>query len=264
MFESVTATRFIRAMDAGRTCPALVECERTDGSSVEVIVKCSDSTMQKVRDLAVEAICGMLARDLDLHVPEFFAVDLEPDFIATVRDVDLNAYRLFAASDSVAFGSRKLPDGFAVWGRDQPVPKKLCVAAAEIYAFDAIVINADRRPGNPNCLFSGSRLAIIDHELCFMPELFWKAPWTDGGFDSRRAPEAHIFAKPRLAQCPTNLNGFKAKWRAVDQARVAQYFAALPPSWMLEPSEVKRIQTIIIDSGAHIDQVVQRALEALQ
>lgn len=262
MFDTITALSVIHEMGTGRTRPTLVMCERDDGSTLDAIVKCSSKTMQGVHDLAVEALCGMLAHDLSLPVPEFFAVEITQDFIDTVQSH--NTREILELSDSIAFGSLQLPSGYAVWGRDQEVPKSLCEAAAEIYAFDAVIVNGDKRPDNPNCLFSGSQLAIIDHELCFTHELFWKAPWMTDGFSTRRSPNDHIFAKPRLAQCPSNLDRFRSAWAKKDDVRVTSYFRALPPSWNLPASEEDRIRGIILDSRDHIDEVVRQALEALR
>lgn len=46
-------------------------------------------------------------------------------------------------------------------------PQNFTQVAAEVFLFDAIIVNADRRPANPNCLTSGNEIAIFDHELSF-------------------------------------------------------------------------------------------------
>jgi len=262
MFDTVTATRYIRFIGTGRTKPALMECEREDGTLVEAIVKCSSGMMEGTRALANEAICGMLARDLGLPIPEFFAVQVPRDFVAVVGDADQQ--QAFSNSDPVAFGSRALPGGFAVWGRDQSVPESLCDIAAEVFTFDAIVVNADRRPENPNCLFSGAEIAIIDHELCFTIELFWIAPWLPDGFKTRAASEAHIFAKPRLSRCPVELPRFEAAWKSITPERLNEYFHALPPSWALPEDEQDRIKRLLLDAQANIGDIVRQSLGVLR
>lgn len=262
MFDTVFATRFVRPMEAGRTNPKLIECERDDGDVVEAIVKCSSKTMQGTKDLAIEAICGMLAQDLGLPIPEFFAVNVTDEFIEIVDD---EAQRnMFRDSDRVAFGSRAVDGGFSVWGVNQKVPEALCEVAAEIFTFDAIVINGDRRPENPNCLFSGSKFAIIDHELCFAHELFWRAPWEQGGFDTRSAPEKHIFAKPRMERCPGALPRFVAAWDGLTPERFDEYFEALPPSWVLPEQDETRIKQLMLDAKTHVRDIVQYSLGALR
>lgn len=262
MFDIVYASRFERSMTSGKNRPSLMECEREDGSFVEVVVKGSATTMQGCRDLAVEAICGMIAQDLELPVPEFFAVELDSELIAHIPDEQARAD--LTASDKYAFGSCMLPSGFLAWPPNHPVPPELSQIAAEIFTFDAAVVNGDRRPSNTNCLFSGSQIAIIDHELCFSHELFWTAPWLDGGFTTRSGPEDHIFAKPWLTNCPQNLDRFRQAWGTIDAERVDAYFNALPPSWSLSEPEKSRIQSLILDASTNVDKLINNSLGALR
>lgn len=262
MFDTVHASRFERPMRSGKNRPNLIECEREDGDFVEVVVKGSATTLQGCRDLAVEAICGMLAKDLGLPVPEFFAVELDPDLISNIADEQIR--NELSASDRFAFGSRLLPSGFVAWPTNQPVPPDLLQAAAEIFTFDAAVVNGDRRPSNPNCMFSGSQLAIIDHELCFGLELFWTAPWLKGGFLTRSRPDDHIFAKPWLTNCPPNLDRLRRAWDTIDTKRVDGYFSTLPPSWALDQHEHARIRSLALEARTNIDKLIDNSLGALR
>ncbi|MGY0666010.1 HipA family kinase [Bordetella bronchiseptica] len=262
MLDTIHPIRFLRPIGAGKTKPSLVECEKPDGSVVEVVVKCSHGTIQGTHDLGVEAVTGMVAADLGLPIPEFFAVQLDQAFVDLVDHPETQ--QALRASDEFAFGSKLLPSGFNVWGKDQPIPDSLCTEAAEVFTFDAIVVNGDRRPENPNCLFSGTDFAIIDHELCFAHELFWVAPWLDGGFASRAESRSHIFAKPRMSSCPTALPRFEAAWNRIGQERIDEYFHALPPSWAFPAAQQQRITEMLLDARANIAQIVQNSLGALR
>ena len=72
-------------------------------------------------------------------------------------------------SNPVAFGSKHLPPGYTSWPVGKAIPKDALATAAEIFAFDVLIVNDDRRPVNPNCLFGGSSPAIYDHEMAFSP-----------------------------------------------------------------------------------------------
>lgn len=262
MFDTVYATQFVRPMANGKTKPNLIECERADGSVVEAVIKCSAMTMQGTKDLAIEAVCGMLAHDLGLPIPEFFAVEVSEEFAALMTNQSLRD--MFNRSDRYAFGSLALPSGFNVWGKEQQVPDSLCEVAAEIFTFDGIVINGDRRPENPNCLFSGTEVAIIDHELCFGIELFWVEPWLPGGFATRASPQSHIFAKPRLTRRPSSLARFENAWSIVTSSRVDEYLHALPQSWRLDGDDEARIKRLLLDAKANIHAIVQQSLGVLR
>lgn len=266
MLEQVTATRFVKRMTTGRTTPLLLECEGRDDTPVEIVTKCSAGTMEGVKNLAIEAIGGMLAADLGLPVPEPFIVELTPEFIDLVATQDADRAAFMRNSNPLAFGAKRLPNGFVAWVKGQVVPPELCTEAAEIFTFDAIIVNADRRPDNPNCLFSGSSLAIFDHELTLNADqvLFWKAPWQDGGFDNYSSPDRHIFAKPNLASCPPNLDRFAQAWEDLPEERFQEYFRALPRGWLPSADLAGRVVPYFVEVKKNIRVVVERALGVLR
>ncbi|KDP88221.1 hypothetical protein CF70_032180 [Cupriavidus sp. SK-3] len=266
MLEQVTATRFVKRMTTGRTTPLLLECEGDDELPIEVVTKCSAGTMEGVKNLAIEAIAGMLAADLRLPIPAPFIVELTQEFIDLVATQDPDRATLMRNSNRLAFGSKRLPNGFVAWVKGQTVPAELCAEAAEIFTFDAIIVNADRRPDNPNCLFSGDGLAIFDHELTLNSDqvLFWKAPWQDGGFDNYSSPDRHIFAKPNLASCPQTLDRFTQAWEDLPETRFEDYFKALPPDWLSGPDLAGRVIPYFIEVRKNIRAVVEHALGVLR
>lgn len=163
MLDLITANRFDRRMGSGKTKPLLLSCVAANGNEVEAVTKVSAGCERGVGGLVAEAITAMLAVDLDLPSPEPFLVQLDRDFIETWPDTDAQA--LAKKSAAIGFGSKKLPNGFTTWPIDNAIPPHLRVTAAEIFAFDALTLNDDRRPNNPNCLCDGSDFAIFDHEL---------------------------------------------------------------------------------------------------
>ena len=163
--------------------PIRLACETAVREEVEVVAKLSASCDRGVTALVAEAIAAMLAADLDLPVPEPFLVRLEPDFVDAIADPEVAA--IARKSSPIAFGSKKLPPGYTTWPVGKAIPKDALAVAAEVFAFDALIANADRRIDNPNCLFVGANLAIIDHELAFITEgvIGWKPPWQVGALD---------------------------------------------------------------------------------
>ena len=191
MLSHVTAVRFDGRVQSGRTVPCRLTCEAADGAEVEVVAKFSAGCDRKVTALVMEAIAAMLAADLDLPVPEPFLVTLEPEFIAGVSDKTVAD--LARHSNPVAFGSRHLPPGYTSWPVGKAIPKDALATAAEIFAFDALIVNDDRRSVNPNCLFSGSSLAIYDHEMAFFIKgvVGWQPPWEISSLESFKRTPRH-------------------------------------------------------------------------
>jgi len=230
VLDYVTAQRFDRRMSLGKTWPCLLACDRDDGEEVELVGKFSAGCERREGGLVIEAIAALLAADLDLPVPEPFLVRMDEGFIASLPASEHALAERIRQSSRVAFGSCLLPTGFSVWAAERSVAPALRQQAAEIFAFDCLLANPDRRPDNPNLKFDGKSFAIFDHELALMQEgiLWWKPPWQAGALGS--AASSHVLF--------TGLSGrgydwarLEGAWEAVSDRRLAEYRAALPPEW---------------------------------
>lgn len=262
MLEMVEAIRFDRIMTKGRTLPLLMVAEHSDGIEVELIGKFSDGQNIGANGLAREAITAMLAADLGLPVPPPLLVRVSEAFIDTVPDQ--KAATLLRQSLRVGFGSSKLPDGYSLWPHSHSLPKRMLAQAAEIFAFDALIQNADRRPDNPNMQVKGEQFAIYDHELAFIWEgiLFWKPPWQPGGLDNAAQSDRHVFFAAIKSQS-VDFSRLVGAWEAVSDARLAEYRAALPAEWESASGTIDKVLGFVSDLRDNIQPAmieIQRAL----
>lgn len=264
MLNKLVASRLERRMGNGRTTPCLITCEGDTASDqdIQLVVKFSAGCFEKEKNLAIEAIAAMLAADLELPVPEPFLVATDDAFIESISDSDLKS--LIHKSNRVAFGSKLVPNGFGAWIKNGRIPEELTQTAAEVFLFDNIIINADRRPNNPNCLTNGGEIAIFDHELSFGTLLLWKEPWHENGFDTIADPENHIFAPPYFEKRPTELDRFIAAWKSIPPQRFLDYCQALPPEWDIDVNFLNNTVTYLVDVQNRIDDVVRIGLEKLK
>ena len=226
MLSRTTAVRFDRRLSSGKTWPSQLSCIRNDREheEVEVVAKFSAGCERKIGGLVAETIAAMLAADLDLPVPEPVLVDFDTGFIEIIRARDRALAERIGPSASVAFGSTKLPSGFAVLPQEKAVPQTLRAQAADIFAFDALVQNPDRRPENPNCLLDGRSFAIFDHELAFMTQgiVGWRPPWQIGGLEMLKGPIRHVFFGDLQGKI-ADFNRLKGAWQAITDARLQEY-----------------------------------------
>lgn len=229
MLEFVTATRFDRRMTNGKTKPCLMACDCEDGAEVEVVVKLSGGCERGVGGLITEAIVAMFAADLELPVPQPYLVLVEPALVELIPDNEIRD--LAAKSSEVAFGSRLLPPSHSVWIHSRVIPQQLQQQAMEIFALDALLLNADRRPSNPNCQSNGSTFAIYDHELCLVPPLFAPMPWVPNGLEYLRTDQASHLFRSGLQGTEVDLSRFVGAIEAITPARIDQYLGALPLEW---------------------------------
>ncbi len=243
MLDSLTATRFDRRITRGRTGPFLLEGETGIGDTAEVITKFTSDQLT-VEGLIRETFGALLAADLGLPVPACYCVALTPDFVASVAMSHPAHGAALATAVPVGFGSTKLPPGFSAWMPQRELPKAMRHAAAEIYAFDLLIQNPDRRPDNPNLQSRGEDFAIFDHEMALVTEgiLFWKPPWHPDALAA--AASKHVLYSGLRGKQP-DLSRIIGAWEAVDDARLAAYRAALPPEWTATPLAVHTADTAI-------------------
>ncbi len=220
-------------MSVGRTKPILLACERSDGSEVEVITKFSSGCDRGVTGLAIESLLAMLAADLRLPVPEPLLVHVDPEVID--RDISPSARALADSSTDPSFGSIRLPAAFIAVSSDKRLDN-LIDQAAEVFAFDGMVLNPDRLVKNPNCQSDGTKLAIFDHEaalagLDVLGTMLQPYPWVTGGLLTLgTGPGQHVlFALLRGKE--VQLDRFAAAWTGVTDVRLQAYKDALPDTW---------------------------------
>ncbi|GAC1330137.1 MAG: hypothetical protein NVSMB17_07200 [Candidatus Dormibacteria bacterium] len=154
--RTVTATRYVTPLREGGSLPGLVEAD-DDG----LYVLKFRGAGQGPRALVAELVAGELARALGLPVPELVLMELDPR-IATAEP-DQEVQDLLRASAGLNLGMDFLP-GALGHGALDPVERDL---AAAIVWFDALVMNVDRTPRNPNLLRWQRELWIIDHGAAF-------------------------------------------------------------------------------------------------
>ena len=171
----------------------------------------------------------------NVGVQEFVADD---EFIQTITDPEIA--ELARNSAPLAFGSTKLPAGFSTVPVDKSIPQALIDQAADIFAFDALTLNPDRRPKNPNCLWDGKNFAIYDHELAFLKPLFWQPPWMIGSLQDLHNPSRHIFFNGLKAKT-LNFERFGTAWETITDTRLSQYRNALPAVWSKDSDAMDEI-----------------------
>ena len=152
--RTVTATRYVTPLREGGSLPAIVEAD-DDGLYV---VKFRGAG-QGPKALAAEIVAGELGRVLGLPVPELVFVDLPADL--AVAEPDQEIQDLLAASAGLNVGMDFLPGALAY---DERTGRRLDpeLAAAVVW-FDALTMNVDRTPRNPNLLVWHGNLWLIDH-----------------------------------------------------------------------------------------------------
>jgi hypothetical protein len=159
--EQVEAEQFYGFTANGLSRPARVGCSRSDGSKLDVYVKFVGGVERREFGLVAELLCSLLAGELGLNTPTPYIVNLSPEFL---EGVPHPAEDLVRRSLGLNFASESAPAGFSLVPPEARVPIALRSSAAEVFAFDVIIQNCDRKADNPNMLWDRAKFMLIDHE----------------------------------------------------------------------------------------------------
>jgi hypothetical protein len=167
MVPRITAAQFHRFMSSGRTTPVLCGCEDDLRNRVDdYVVKLRGGLDRRERGLVCELISSGLALHFGIAVPEPALVLIEADFAELVAAAEPQHADRFRNSIGLNFGSRLLFD-VTGWPVDKWIPDAMWQAAVNIFAFDALIQNPDRRYSNQNLFTRGNEVFVYDHELAF-------------------------------------------------------------------------------------------------
>ena len=218
MLRTVTATRYVTPLREGGSLPALVEAD-DDG----LYVLKFRGAGQGAKALVAELVVGEIARALGLPVPEIVLAELDPALGHAEPDPEIQD--LIAASTGTNLALDFLPGSLAL---DAATAGALDPRlAASVVWLDALAMNVDRTPRNPNLLVWHERLWLIDHGAA----LYLQHGPTPLSEQSRRAfpgIKDHVllpYAGP-LGDVDEEL---AAK---LTPERVTQIAALIPPAWM--------------------------------
>ena len=257
MLDNVTALSFVKRLGSGRTKPPLLDCERASGERVEVVAKLSGAC--GIHGVLREAVMALLGADLGLPVPEPVLVRLVDGFVdALPRDQAELAHQI-RGSVFPTYGCCRLPPGFSIWSADREISDQAVEAAAEIFAFDALTLNADRRVKNPNCLWDGKAFAIFDHELALdssqVGTILLPAPWQPNGFAMLTQGDGEHVLFRGLRQREPSLTRLLAAWHAIGAERLEAYRNAIPKEWLMQDITALDDAIVYLNSlRDHIDE----------
>ena len=230
MISLAIATRYDRIAESGRNLPLRVSVETADGVEHEVFLKPSGRPQLSVTGLACEVISACIAGRVGLPVCRPFLVELRPEWIASVHDIEVR--RTLEISNPIAFGSYVAGFGWKQWSSEDTLTAKRRQMALEIFTFDVFIENPDRRPNNPNLLVRGDEFRIIDHELALHVRgmLPRPTPWQQGYLDQIIRTDGHIFAN-RLRGGALDFEVIGNAWSLLSDNDLSDYEASLPEQW---------------------------------
>lgn len=175
-----TAVRYVTALREGGSLPALMEM---DDLSLWVVK--FRGAGQGPRALVAELVVGTIARRLGLPVPDLALVRLEPGAERFNRHEEISD--LLRASVGLNVGLAHLEGAFNYELLDGADLVDEDLAAAVVW-LDALTMNIDRSPRNPNIMIHRRRPWLIDHGAA----LYFHHRWAGADSPSAQRPFAAI------------------------------------------------------------------------
>jgi hypothetical protein len=225
--RTVSATRYVTPLREGGSLPGLVEAD-DDGLYV---VKFRGAG-QGVGALVAEVVAGELARSLSLPVPELVRIELDPQI--GVAEPDPEIQDLLMASAGLNLGVDFLPGALAYSPAAVEADPEFC---ANVVWFDALVMNLDRTPRNPNLLTWHGRTWLIDHGAALYPQ------HSDAGLAASAHDPFRLVAQHVLLPYAGSITEADARLSRPAGDVVADAIGAVPDEWLPRGDEIARFFT---------------------
>jgi HipA-like protein len=222
--RTVTAARYVMPFREGGSLPALVEAD--DGKLYVVKLR---GAGQGTRALIAELIAGLFAHALGLPMPELVLIELSAALGRAEPDAEVRDVLLASAGTNVALAH--LPSALAF----DPAARVAVpgARASMIVALDAFTMNVDRTARNPNLLWSGGQLWLIDHGAAF----YWHHDWNgDATGAARPFPliRDHVLL-PWADALPAAGETLRSR---LDDAAIARVLSFIPDDWFVPTPEL--------------------------
>jgi hypothetical protein len=222
----LVATRYVTALREGGSVPAVVEAD--DGA---LYVAKFRAAAQGGRALAAELIAGEVGRAAGLPIPELALIEVDAALGRSEPHQEIQELLIRSAGTNLAMGYLAGALGYDV-AAGRPVDPAL---ASAIVAFDLYVANVDRTARNPNLLWQGGELWLIDHGAA----LYWHHGWDGSEEGELTVSAARPFARagehvllPFADQLPAAGAALAA---AFDDQQIARAVEAIPDLWLEGP-----------------------------
>lgn len=165
MLNVFQATRYVVPLREGGSLPAVVD---TDEGGL--FVAKFRGAGQGAKSLLAEILVALVARELELPVPEVALLELDESFGRTEPDPEIQD--ILKGSRGTNIGMRYLEGAFNFDPRSDTIDAEL---AANIVWLDALVENIDRTAKNPNLMWRDESIWLIDHGAALYFHHNWQA-----------------------------------------------------------------------------------------
>ena len=227
-------------LESGTTQPNVIRgiCRQTQVKS-DYVVKFIKAPRMSPEASARELVAAFIAMELDFNIPTPAIVSISPMFVEAMR-----------GNRNFSVANEYIKEGYQPLIRAQKIPDELMVRLQELFAFDVLIGNTDRRTIKPNFLTNGKQELIFDHELAFsfallLPFLKSKEPWLIKTQEMEWIKDNYCYGV--LSGKDVDFSKFVSKFKVLDQKFWRLVSSLIPDDW--KTSQLDEIQ-------AHVETIV--------
>lgn len=166
MIRTLQFTGFIEPAKRGITKPLIIQAKGPDGSRETIFLKTQAGYADRPQSAGIELFTTLVARRLGLTAPEPVLVEVPENAGRLVHDAPEHA-ELLSRSAGLNFGTLALGTDWKVWLPELSTRSFPDEMVESVLAFDGMVQHTDREAGNPNLMWKGHEMAVLDHEKVF-------------------------------------------------------------------------------------------------
>jgi hypothetical protein len=166
MIRSLQFIGFIEPAKRGITRPLIIQAKGPDGIRETVFLKTQAGYADRPQSAGVELFTTLMARRLGIKAPEPVLVEVPENAGRLVHDAPEHA-ELINRSAGLNFGTVALGNDWKVWLPGLSTRSFPAEMVESVLAFDGLVQHTDREAENPNLMWKGHELAVLDHEKVF-------------------------------------------------------------------------------------------------
>lgn len=260
MLPRLTAVHLHRFLSSGRSKPAIFGCVDGNGNPAgDYVVKLCGAMDIGTRAAANELIASLLAEHLGLLRPEPAIVQIHRDLVSWLSMRRPEVARVILGSTGLNFASKHLTD-VATWPTGRPLPESMFASASNVFAFDALISNDDRRYTNPNVLVRGDDIFVIDHEAAFSFLYLVGNKEASWAVRNPRSLTEHAFYF-QLRKQPIDLEMFTARLAQLGDTALERIVRAVPNEWRHDG--LGRISDHLQTARDHSSEFSRQVLERL-
>jgi hypothetical protein len=176
-----------------------------------------------------ELVAAKLAAHFRILLPEPALVTIEQGLADLVGNIEPSQAAKLQGSVGLNFGTQLLT-GVATWPVDKSIPEPMRQSVAEVFAFDALIQNPDRRYNNPNLLVEGDSVFVYDHDMAFSFLLVMSPSAEPWNLDRQEYLRDHVFYR-RLRSQQIDLTRFTSSLQGLSDAALDGIMADVPAEW---------------------------------